>query len=275
MLIGLIGNPISVSWSEMLFNRIFEKEGKRNAYYAINASPFTINRIIDREISPFEGFNITAPYKEYILNYAEDREPLVWKTGSANVIRKYGGGYSAFNVDYLGFEKMVKETNTVMDGRRIAIIGSGGVSRTVLYYILTQSSPEYVAIVTRDTTKAEKKIKGTWQYSNMEIINNNSELEFDIIINCTPLGMKQGDHNPFPKAKIAKNGRVLDLTYQQVKTEMMKHFEEQGARVFNGRIMFFEQARETYRIFFDEYPQENIFTGAKEDVIKWLGEKSG
>lgn len=275
MLIGLIGNPISVSWSEMLFNRIFEMEGNRSAYYAINASPFTINRIIDREISPYEGFNITAPYKEYILNYADDREPLVWKTGSANVIRRYGGGYSAFNVDYLGFERIMKETKTVLDGKRIAIIGSGGVSRTVLYYILTQSSPEYVAILTRDTSRAEKKIKGTWQYSNMAIIDVNSEMEFDVMINCTPLGMKKGDPDPLPTGKISGNGAVFDLTYQQSRTELMKHFEGNGVKTYNGRIMFFEQARETYRIFFDEYPKESIFNMAREDVLKWLGEKSG
>lgn len=275
MLIGLIGNPISVSWSEMLFNRMFELEGNRNAYYAINASPFTINRIIDWKISPYEGFNITAPYKEYILNYAEDREPLVWKTGSANVIRRYGGGYSAFNVDYLGFESMIKDTNTVLDGKRIAIIGSGGVSRTALYYVLTQSSPEYVAILTRNTSMTEKKIKGTWQYSNMAIIDINSEMEFDVIINCTPLGMKKGDPNPLPNGKISKNGVVLDLTYQQPETKLMKCFHGNGIKTYNGRIMFFEQARETYRIFFDEYPKESIFNNAREDVLKWLGEKSG
>ena len=271
MILGLLGNPVSISWSELLFNRIFEIEGNRNAYYAINASPHTINRIIDTNISPYDGFNVTAPYKEYILNFATDREPLVWKTGSSNVIKKYSGGYSAFNVDYIGFDFTLKKNHVNLDGKRVGIVGSGGVSKTILYYVLTNSSPELLDILTTNMEKAGERIKGTWQYSNMAIKPYDSADEYDVLINCTPLGMRKTDRDPAPNSKISNKGFLIDLTYQQEETKFMEKAKLFNAGAVNGRDMFFEQARETYRIFFDNYPENPLFERAREDVLNWAG----
>jgi shikimate dehydrogenase len=270
MMYGLLGNPINRSWSEVLFNRIFELKKSKDLYAAINISPHTLNRFMEQSVNIFEGFNVTIPYKEEILKYVNDREPLVWKSEVANVIKREGGGYTAFNTDYAGLDYVLHKNDIEPEGKSVAIAGSGGLAKIVIYYLLTNYSLEKLHIFSRNPDETKKRIKGTWQYENMDILGYEKMDKYDILINCTPLGMNTGDPSPFHMKHFGSGSVAIDLTYQQENTKFMDMAKKCEGRGVNGMDMFFKQAAETYNIFFDEECDPVIFKNAKEDTVKWM-----
>ena len=270
MMYGLLGSPVGKSWSEVLFNRIFELEENNNIYTAINVSPVTLKRLMEKMDVSFQGFNVTIPYKEDILRYTENRDPLVWKAGVSNVIKREGNGFTAFNTDYAGIEELFTKNGVRVDGKRVAIAGAGGVARIMIYYILTNFSPDTMHIFTRNPEITRKKIKGTWQYGNMKIRSYDDMEKYDVLINCTPLGMNEDDQSPFSPYFYDEKATAIDLTYQYDETKFMKYAAESGGRAINGRDMFFRQAEETYRIFFTDECEREIFSRARGDTLKWM-----
>ncbi|MCL4349918.1 MAG: hypothetical protein M1414_02105 [Candidatus Thermoplasmatota archaeon] len=269
MLLGLIGDPVSLSWSEFLFNRLFRYENKKNIYVAANVSRDSLPRILDPALSPFHAMNITAPYKEASLIYLPNRSPEVWKIGSTNLAVRSGEGFIAHNADYLGFKHTLESGNIELDGRNIAICGSGGLARTVLYTVLTEYSPASVHILTRDPESTKKRYNGVTMFSSILLENYETKSEFDVAINCTSLGMRTGDKSPLEGKHFKSRALAIDLTYQNRETEFMRNAVKNGGKAFNGREMFFSQARETYRIAFGDYPPDDLFKRVSEEVIKW------
>ncbi|MHB1439823.1 MAG: shikimate dehydrogenase family protein [Cuniculiplasma sp.] len=270
MIYGLLGNPINRSWSEVLFNRIFELEGSDHVYAAINADPHSIKRFMEKGVETFGGFNVTIPYKEEILRYVENRDPLVWKAGVANVLKKEGRGFMAFNTDYSGLDFLFTENHIDLNGKSIAIAGTGGVASILIYYILANSSPECLHIYSRNSEIASRKIRGTWQYENMKIRDYSENGIYDILINCTPLGMQHTDRSPFTQEFYEDKSIAVDLTYQNDHTNFMRIAEDHGGRSLNGRDMFFKQAQETYRIFFMDECRKDVFNQARGDTLRWM-----
>ena len=274
MLLGLIGNPVSMSWSDMLFNTIFRLEDSENLYLAANVAPETVPSVLNIKLCPFDAFNVTAPYKETVLLSIPDRMPAVWKIGSANLVVKNRESFLAHNTDYYGFLETLRKNHVSLDGKDIAICGTGGVARTALYSILTECSPQSIHILSRNPATALKRFSGTSMFSGIKVQGYDDESDFDVIVNCTSLGMKRDDSSPVERDRFRKGSVAIDLTYQNPVTELMRNATGKGGRGINGREMFFSQAMETYRIVFGQYPEKEIFRKAEEVVIEWAEKRS-
>ncbi len=270
MLFGLIGTPVNRSWSEILFNSMFSMERGDNLYTSNNVSKISFEHFMEHSSKYFEGLNVTIPYKMSVLRYCTNKDPLVWKCGVANVLKREAQGFTAFNTDYFGIEKLFSDNAINGDGKKIAIAGTGGVSRTLVYFILTKFNPEIMHIYTRNKNETEKTYSGTWQFEGIKVREYNKPETYDILINCTPLGMNADDPSPF-SSKFFDHGSVaIDLTYQNEKTDFMKKAIEAKGKGINGQKMFFTQARESYRIFFDREPDEKLFHRAENEVLNWI-----
>jgi Shikimate 5-dehydrogenase len=270
MLFGLVGTPINRSWSEILFNRIFNVEENDNLYISNNVSESSFERFMNLSSRYFEGLNVTIPYKESVLRYCTNKDPLVWKCGVANVLKREGGGFTAFNTDYFGLEHLFRNNSISGNGKRIAIAGTGGVSKTLIYFLLTSYNMELLHIYTRNRTMTEKTYSGTWQFEDIKIKEYGTPEPYDMLINCTPLGMNVTDHSPFSEGYFGEGAIAVDLTYQNECTEFMNNALGAHGRGINGRDMFFAQAEESYRIFFDNPPDEKMFAGIRKEVMKWI-----
>ena len=144
MMYGLLGSPVGKSWSEVLFNRIFELEENNNIYTAINVSPVTLKRLMEKIDMSFQGFNVTIPYKEDILRYTENRDPLVWKAGVSNVIKREGNGFTAFNTDYAGIEELFTKNGVSLDGKRVFKFMYRGSLTIIVYNSFSEIAQEQI-----------------------------------------------------------------------------------------------------------------------------------
>ncbi len=241
-LFGLIGFPLSHSFSQKFFTEKFEKEGIKDCVY----QNFPLNSI---ELFPdllmqypgLNGFNITIPYKEKILPFLHHQTDAVQKIGACNCVKIESGRLTGYNTDVKGFEISLKE-KLLPKHNSALILGTGGAAKAVAY-ILQQLGIPYKYISRKNNSNSN-----VVEYSQItkEIISSHK-----LIVNTTPVGMYPNVHEA-PQIlydAITADHYLYDLTYNPSKTLFLQKGEAQGASIKNGQEMLILQAEESWKIW--------------------------
>jgi shikimate dehydrogenase len=240
-LFGLIGYPLSHSFSKKYFTEKFEKEGLLQCRYELFPIEF-IEELpaILNENPELEGLNVTIPYKKEVLAYLDEKENIPAELGACNCISIKDGKLIGYNTDYTGFQKTLSPL-LKPHHKKALILGNGGATAAVIY-ALKQLGIEY-AVVSRKIHPGS-----TFTYADIDekIIEAHS-----IIINTTPLGMyPKPDNCPaIPYKFITHQHLLYDLLYNPAKTLFLQKGEERGATIQNGEQMLIQQAEESWMIW--------------------------
>lgn len=245
---GLIGYPLSHSFSKKYFTEKFEKENITDAEYSL--FPIESIEMLPDLIKndPFlGGLNITIPYKESVIPFLTEIDPVAKAIGAVNCIKigQPGTGnekLTGYNTDVFGFRQSIKPFIETQHERAL-ILGTGGASKAV-HHVLKEIGIDCY-FVTREKEHNRPK---TFSYDELTdyIIS-----AFKLIVNTTPLGMHPAI-NEFPQlpyGAISKGHLLYDLVYNPAETEFLKQGKQQGASVVNGLSMLHQQADEAWRIW--------------------------
>ncbi len=240
---GIIGKSLGHSFSKSYFTAKFERE-QINAQF-LNFEIPSIENILDivHNTPTLKGLCITIPYKEEVISYLDDIDPLAKEIGAVNSIqvsRKNGIPHlKGYNTDIYGFSKSLTE---FIDGEKLRalILGTGGASKAIAS-ALKNMNIEFKSI-------SRKKQQNTISYEdlNEEIVSN-----YRLIINCTPLGTFP-EINTCPSliySSIGPKHFLYDLVYNPSTTLFMTKGIEQGARAHNGLKMLHLQAEKSWEIW--------------------------
>lgn len=236
---GLIGYPLSHSFSQKYFSEKFIKEGIRDCLY----ENFPIPEIgelksIIAENPGLEGLNVTIPYKLEVLSQLDDLTHLPIR--ACNCIKISGAKLIGYNTDIVGFEKSL--TIDLQPHHRPALVlGKGGASEAVLW-VLKKLGIAFTQVSRRGFVGGDLK----YEDLNGDIIN-----QHNLIINCTPLGMfpKADECPPIPYEFLGKQHYLYDLVYNPPKTLFLRKGAERGATIRNGSDMLVIQAEESWKIW--------------------------
>jgi shikimate dehydrogenase len=260
---GLIGYPLSHSFSQKFFTEKFLKENIINAQYA----NFPIDSIqsfaaLWTEHPNVEGLNVTIPYKKEVIAFLQHSSPVVQAIKACNCIRKFNNELYGYNTDVIGFEKsllpFLQQHHT-----HALILGTGGASAAV-QWVLQQLNIQYQVVSRKATAIDVNAIEGnTFEANNLE---SNAEikaiLSYDqlnksiieahtLIINTSPLGMfpNVNEAPPIAYDAITPKHHLYDLVYNPTETLFMKNGLGKGATVQNGLAMLHIQAEESWAIW--------------------------
>lgn len=180
--------------------------------------------------TPFEGLNVTIPYKVAVMAHCATLSPRAKAIGSVNtLVRRPDGTLHGDNTDDAGFTAMVEESGVDPAGKTCVVLGSGGASRTVVA-VLKRMGAKRVVIVSRT---------GEDHYGNLA-----RHADAALLVNATPVGMHPDvdaspveDLSVFPKLEA-----VLDLIYNPPKTKLLADADKRGIRTVNGLRMLVVQA---------------------------------
>jgi shikimate dehydrogenase len=243
-LFGLIGYPLSHSFSKKYFEDKFKREGLADCRYEL----FPL-RSIDglKEIlkgnPDLKGLNVTIPYKQQVLSFLDSFSNIPEEIKACNCIKINKGKLIGYNTDVIGFEKSLRPLLKPWH-KKALILGNGGATGAVTF-ILKKLDISYV-IVSRslhaNSTLCYKDLSDQLMQENL------------LIINTTPLGMyPQTEQYPdIPYEFITSNHLLYDLIYNPAKTLFLQKGEEKGATIKNGEEMLILQAEESWRIWNEE-----------------------
>lgn len=237
---GIIGYPLTHSFSKQYFTEKIEREAIADAVY----HSFPLKSIEEfpallKENPSLRGLSITIPYKEKVLKFVTSFSAEVKEIGAANCIRIREGVLTAYNTDIIGFEKsFVKKLKP--NQKKALVLGTGGASKAV-QYVLKKLGINFL-VVSRNENSREKFI----QYNQ---ITEDIIQEYNIVINTTPLGMSPDkDTCPdIPYHILTTNHYLYDLVYKPTKTLFLHKGEQQGATIENGYEMLIIQADENWK----------------------------
>ena len=238
-LFGLIGHPISHSFSKVFFDKKFEQENLNDCHYEL-IDIKTIDEIISLKNNPqLCGLNVTIPYKQAIIPFLDTISEEAKSVGAVNTIKIKDSKWHGYNTDVIGFEKsLVPLLNPSI--KNALILGSGGASMAVKFVLdkLSISS----SFVSRESKLTEYKYRDI----SKSVLN-----EHQLIINTSPVGMFP-DVNKMPEIPtdfLTPNHLVYDLIYNQEETLLLKNASFIGCITKNGLEMLQIQAEESWKIW--------------------------
>ncbi|GEC79842.1 shikimate dehydrogenase family protein [Flavobacterium aquatile] len=238
---GLIGKNISYSFSKKYFTEKFSSDLFDDFTYenfdieSINDFPEILKNNPD-----LKGLNVTIPYKEAIIPFLDTMSDKAFKIGAVNVIRfTKKGNLKGYNSDWYGFKQSL-EPLLQPHHKRALILGTGGASKAVAF-ALDQLGIFYT-FVSREAT--ENAI-------DYDRINVTTFDNFQIIINCTPLGTSPNvkEFPPIPYQFFTDKHIAFDLIYNPEETQFLKKAKKKGAVTKNGYEMLVFQAEKAWKIW--------------------------
>ena len=247
---AIIGNPIKHSLSPVLHNYWFEKYGIDASYSIIESDEKNLKNIIkkirDKELT---GINVTLPFKQKIINETDKIINDAELTGSVNTILLDGEKIIGENTDVFGLQAAYLKEIDNSGSKDALVIGAGGVSPSVILS-LQKSGVKKISITNRTYDKCiflKKKFNFLnilpWENLEDEVKN------YDIIINATSLGLKDGEDFKFNFSNTKSSVIFIDTIYNPPETKTYSHLKEAGKKVFNGLDMFIYQGQKSFYLW--------------------------
>jgi len=250
-LFGIIGNPIIHSLSPVLHKYWFRKYDIDADYTIIEIEEKKLPEIIKKiKQGNYSGINVTLPYKQKIINYIDKVVNDAELTGSVNtVLLNNNKTVIGENTDVFGLQAAYLKEIDKSYNKKALIIGAGGVSPSVILSI-KKSGISNISITNRTHEKCiflKKKFNFlniiSWADLKVEIKN------FDIIINATSLGLKNGNDFNFNFSNTKREVIYIDTIYNPLETKTFKYLKEEGRKVFNGLDMFIYQGQKSFYLW--------------------------
>ena len=245
---GLLGYPVKHSFSPPMHNAAFRALGINAQYKLFEVKPQDLSSFMGSlQQEGISGLNVTIPYKEKVLEFVElDREFLYLKQLRAvNTIVVGFGSLWGFNTDVPGFSRDLKE-NINPAGKKAAILGAGGASRAVAYALAKADAKEITIYdIEIDKPKAlAGMIKDMFPNCIIRSVDEIEKLDIlskDILINATPVGMKNSDPCLVKKEMLHSGVFVYDLIYNPAETKLLALARSCGCKASNGMNMLLYQ----------------------------------
>ena len=241
----VIGNPINHSLSPKLHNYWFKENNIDAIYDKKKIEEKNIQTIIsDIKEKKINGINVTVPFKKAVIPYLDKLSPEAEQTQSVNTIILSNDNLVGHNTDILGFDKAIKNLNFNMKGKKIFILGAGGVVPSIIF-ALKKMDVSQIIVSNRTKEKAENL---RTQFNNLEILDWGNIVDFDVIINATSLGLNKESIN-LDFSKFANNKLFYDIIYNPEETNFLKEGKKLGNKIENGKLMFVYQALEAFKLW--------------------------
>ena len=241
---GLVGYPLSHSFSRRFFTDFFEKNVLEATYLNFELSNLSQLPATLVEHPELVGFNVTIPYKEAILPYLDCIDPQASDIKAVNTVRinRSGGKIelTGFNTDLIGFNDsllpLLRPHHT-----KALVLGTGGASKAVVHVLHNLSIS--VQSVSRE---AKEGISISYGQLTRELIEQHT-----IVVNTTPLGTypKTEGYPEIPYEYLSDKHLLYDLVYNPPVTRFLQKGADRGATIKNGLEMLQLQAMAAWRIW--------------------------
>lgn len=243
---GLIGYPLGHSFSRKFFTEKFEKEGIDAQYLNFEIPSIEEFPEIIKNNPELRGLNVTIPYKQQVMQYLDEISEEAKAIGAVNVVKCQLSTVNCqlhltgYNSDVIGFVESIKPL-LKPHHKKALILGTGGASKAIRYGL-----EKKLGMKTLFVSRSAREGMITYEEVTAEVLK-----EYEVIVNCSPVGMyPHVDECPaLPYEAMNENNLLYDLVYNPLETLFMKKGAEQGATVKNGLEMLHLQAIASWKFW--------------------------
>jgi 3-dehydroquinate dehydratase / shikimate dehydrogenase len=252
---GIVGSPVGHSVSPAMHNAALRATRRNAVYLPLDAADADDFVSFARGIG-LAGASITIPFKRALFERMDECDPVARRIGAINTIKVENGRWIGSNTDASGFIEPLR-ARMPLAGARASILGAGGAARAAAI-ALTSSGADVTVHARNPETAAPVALiasarvgpwppeRGTW----------------DLLVNCTPVGMYPNvDETPLPADRLA-TGVVYDLVYNPSPTRLLREAAASGCQTIGGLEMLVAQAQEQFQWWVDAKPPAGVMRAA-------------
>jgi shikimate dehydrogenase len=247
-LLALVGQPVGHSLSPAMHNAAFAEDGLDFAYVCLDVDSEDLTAaVLGLRALKFRGFNVTMPHKRAMVGLVGGLDEGARVSGAINTVVIEASGMRGYNTDGGGMVMACEESGIELSGKSVLLLGSGGTASAIAV-AFGETGVGDLHIANRDVEHAAR-LRDKLRLTGVERISVSSlaALEHDapdadVIVNATPLGMKEGDPLPLPPEYVQRGRAICDVVYRPEKeTLLVRLAKERGARhVAGGRMLLYQ-----------------------------------
>lgn len=277
-LYGLIGFPVSHSYSPSMHNAAFKKLKINAAYFLFPIPPDKFRQGFGDLLGlGVRGLNVTIPHKETVIRYMDSLSRSARLTGAVNTVIVKGGRLHGDNTDGRGFVKaFTLNTGKSPKGKRIFMFGAGGGAKAVGFEMAAAGASSLVicdvlknkagALASRVNRYTKCKSKAISARNKKRIAGELANA--DVLINATPRGMKKADPALIDRNLLHKKMVVCDLIYNPSETRLIKDARKMRIPAFNGIDMLLHQGALSFNLWTGRRPPVEVMRRALQSRMK-------
>ncbi|MBO9678352.1 MAG: ThiF family adenylyltransferase [Acidovorax sp.] len=243
-LIAHIGYPTESFKAPMIYNPWFERQGIDAFVVPMGVKAEDFDQSFDAifRFTNLRGALITMPHKVSVVQKMHEVTPAVHIAGACNaVLRREDGTLLGDQFDGAGFVRGVLRKGRKLEGARVLVSGAGGVGSAIAASLAAAGVAELALFDARADSAEALAGRLRQHYPRMQVrTGSNDPQGFDVVVNATPLGMKEDDPLPFDVARISPETFVGEVVMKSEYTPLLRAARDRGCRVQVGTDMLFE-----------------------------------
>jgi shikimate dehydrogenase len=272
----IIGNPIEHSMSPLMHNAAINDLNLDYIYLAFNVLPNNLKLAV-KGIRAFKfiGINVTLPFKQKIMKYLDEIDPIARRIGAINTIKNNDGYLTGKNTDAEGGLRAIKNAGYTISGKKILLLGAGGAACALAFKMAEEVNK--IIILNRDLKRALKLSNNIRKYVRINVaakklnddVLKEECIKADIIINSTPIGMYPNvDESPIPVESLHEDLIVFDIVYNPIETKLISDAKQKGCKTLGGLDMLVNQGALAFEWWTNKKPNTSLM---KTRITEFLG----
>lgn len=257
LLLGLLGHPVSHSVSKPMQEAAMRKASLTGIYLPLDFPPAHLGRPVLRTLRQlgFAGVNVTIPHKVWAFKNSSRTGPAAAATRAVNTLIFSPKTVVGENTDVHGFVKLLEGKKDIVHGTKALVVGAGGAARAVAYVLHERGARIFVT--DKDMDRARRLARDFEGHVLRPGQLRRDKMHYDLILNCTPMGMKGvSDESPVGEHVFDPSNVLIDIVFNPPVTATMRMAESRGAKAYGGLEMLVQQGAESFR----------LWTGIEPDV---------
>lgn len=257
---GLIGNPVEHTMSPAIHNELAKQMGINMAYVPFLVETGRLEEAVKGAYAlNLLGLNVTVPYKSDVIPFLKETDPLAARIGAVNTLVRTGEGYKGYNTDMPGLYRAMISDGVNPEGRKVLILGAGGVARAVAVMLAEKKAKE-ITILNRTLERAQKIADEVNGYVGSELVKALPLQEADNLPDGDYLAIQASSVGMYPRQEEAiieeksfyRRVQIgYDLIFNPMETKFMKLVKEAGGQAYNGLKMLLYQGIIAYELWND------------------------
>lgn len=255
---GVIGHPIAHSKSPLIHGHWLGQYNIKGLYRAIDIAPENLKDGIKQLVDEgYDGFNVTVPHKQSIMQYCDDINETACAIGAVNTVVIKDSKLYGQNTDAYGFIQNIKSSKPefYFKNKTAFVLGAGGAARAVVYGLIEEGvSRIYLSNRTKETAQELGQMSDI-----IEVVEWNKRetvlQSMDLVVNTTSLGMVGKPPLDMDLTALKYGALVHDIVYAPLMTPLLSEAQDKGYEIVSGIGMLLHQARPAFKAWTGIMPE--------------------
>jgi shikimate dehydrogenase len=245
---AILGDPVAHTLSPLIQNAAIRAAQVDAAYVALRVATDDVAAVM----RTLAGGNVTIPHKGTAAIALDRATSRVKHTRACNTFWTDGKRLLGDNTDVIGFAVALRRLLDDVTGARVLIAGAGGAARAALYALLEEDVGDITVIARSRARRQEIEQVAGRRKRRVDVVAGEKKVRgegFDLVVNATPLGLKDRDPAPIHLEKLGGVRAVFDMVYRPTGTRWSRHAASAGIPAIDGREMLIQQAAAAFEIW--------------------------